>query len=303
MFNPSPVPPSKEARAWAVEQFGKGARVRAVRRLTGGITSAMHLLSIESANGERHDVVLRGWIDDDHIEGADRVMRESHILEQLADFDIPSPNVLAIDPTGSRCGNPSLLMSRLSGRIELTPRNPDLWLEELVAMLVRIHAADVAAPVAESWLNREKLIIPEWSERPHLWRDAIALMDEGPPVSEQTFIHHDFQQFNVLWKRGRISGVVDWIFGSTGSPSMDVGHCRLNLAVLYSSEQASRFLELYESASGRKVSPWWDVHELLVYLPGWGEFLQVQAGRLLRVDFAGMHDRVERTLADALRRV
>jgi len=127
-------------------------------------------------------------------------------------------------------------------------------------------------------------------------------MSEDPPVGEQTFIHHDYQQFNTLWQRGRISGVVDWIFGSTGSPSMDLGHCRLNLAVLYSSDHAGRFLELYESASGRKVVPWWDVHELLVYLPGWGEFLQVQAGRLLRVDFAGMHDRVEQTLADALRR-
>jgi aminoglycoside phosphotransferase (APT) family kinase protein len=302
MFNPSPVPPTTQARAWAAEPFGPGARVRSVRRLTGGITSAMHLLAIESADGERHDVVLRGWIDDDHIEGADRVMRESHILEQLAVSDLPTPNVLAIDPTGSRCGSPSLLMSRLSGRIELTPRNPELWLEELVAMLVRIHAADVAAPVADSWLNRERLIIPEWTKRRHLWRDAIALMDEEPPKGDVTFIHHDYQPFNVLWKRGRISGVVDWIFGSTGSPSMDVGHCRLNLAVLYSSERASRFLELYESASGRKVDPWWDVHELLVYLPGWGTFLQVQAGRALDIDFTGMHDRVEGTLAEALRR-
>jgi hypothetical protein len=84
---------------------------------------------------------------------------------------------------------------------------------------------------------------------------------------------------------------------------MDVGHCRLNLAVLYSSDYARRFLELYETASGRKVVPWWDVHELLVYLPGWGDSLQQQAGRRLDIDFIGMHDRVEATLADALRRV
>jgi aminoglycoside phosphotransferase (APT) family kinase protein len=263
----------------------------------------MHSLSIESAQGQRYHVVLRRWIDDDHIEGADRVMRESRILQQLADLDLPTPTVLAIDPTGARCGHPALLMTHLSGRVELTPRNPELWLEELATMLERIHRADVSAPVAESWLDRDKLIIPEWTKRREIWRDAIQLMGEEPPTGEETFIHHDYQQFNTLWKRGRVSGVVDWVFGSTGAPSMDVGHCRLNLAVLYSPDYARRFLELYESASGRKVNPWWDVHQLLVYLPGWGDFLQLQAGRLLSVDFIGMHGRVERTLADALRRV
>jgi aminoglycoside phosphotransferase (APT) family kinase protein len=302
MFNPSTDPPSKEARAWAAQLFGTGARVRNVRRLTGGITSTMHLLTIDAASGQRRDVVLRRWTDDDHVEGADRVMRESHILEQLADTDLPAPEVLAIDPTGEVCGHSALLMSRLSGRMELTPNNPALWLEELAAMLVRIHRARVSAPVAESWLNRDSLIVPDWSKRPEIWRDAIALVSEAPPSGEQTFIHHDYQQFNTLWKRGRISGVVDWVFGSTGSPSMDVGHSRLNLAVLYSSDYAKRFLDLYESAAGRTVDPWWDVHQLLVYLPGWGEFIQRQAGRLLRVDFYGMHDRVEATLADALRR-
>jgi aminoglycoside phosphotransferase (APT) family kinase protein len=303
MFNPSSDPPSKEACAWAAELLGAGAQVRNVRRLTGGITSTMHLLNIETASGQRYDVVLRRWTDDDNIEGADRVLRESHILEQLASTDLPSPEVLAIDPTGEVCGHSALLMSRLPGRMELTPRSPTLWLEELAAMLVRMHRADVAAPVAESWLNRDSLNVPEWSKRPEIWRDAIDMVTNAPPRGELTFIHHDYQQFNTLWKRGRISGVVDWVFGSTGSPSMDVGHCRLNLAVLYSSAYAKQFLELYESESGRTVDPWWDVHQLLVYLPGWGEFIQLQAGRLLRVDFNGMHDRVEETLVEALRRV
>ena len=302
MFNPSTAAPTKEARAWAAGLFGAGARVQRVRRLTGGITSTMHSLTIDAASGQRHDVVLRRWTDDDHIEGADRVLRESHILGQLAGTDLPSPEVLAIDPTGTACGDSALLMSRLSGRVELTPKDPALWLDELAAMLVRIHGANVAAPVAESWLNRDSLIVPEWSKRPEIWSDAIALVSQAPPSGEQTFVHHDYQQFNTLWKRGRISGVVDWVFGSTGSPSMDVGHCRLNLAVLYSSDYAKRFLDLYESASGRTIDPWWDVHQLLVYLPGWGEFIQLQAGNRLRVDFIGMHDRVETTLADALRR-
>jgi aminoglycoside phosphotransferase (APT) family kinase protein len=300
---PAISPPSKRSRKWVAEEFGAGATVVTVKRLTGGITSAMHLLTVVDANGQRHRAVLRRWMESEHTHGALWVRQEAHILEQLAYSDVPSPRVFRIDPTGSSCGEAALLMSHLPGRMELNPSNPDLWLEQFVAMLVRIHNLDVRAPEAESWLNRKSLLVPTWTTRPELWRDAIALMDEKPPKGEQTFIHHDYQHFNLLWQRGRISGVVDWVFGSMGSPSMDVGHCCLNLAVLYSSAHARRFLNLYERESGRTVSAWWEIHELLVYLPGWGDFLQVQAGRRKTVDFTGMHGRVEETLAGSLRRV
>jgi hypothetical protein len=54
--------------------------------------------------------------------------------------------------------------------------------------------------------------------------------------------------------------------------------------------------------SGTVVNRWWDVEGILKYLPGWGVFLQQQAGRRLTVDFEGMHERVEETLASALAR-
>ena len=295
--------PSKEAREWVATALGAGSRVAAVKRLKGGISSAVHLLTVDDVRGQRHEVVLRRWMDATHTVGAEWVKREAHVLEQLANTDLPVPRVLKIDPEGSSCGQAALLMSRLPGRMDLNPRNPQSWLDQLVTMLVRIHSAEVRAPEAESWLDRDNLVVPAWSKRPELWRDAFSLLIEAPPRNERTFIHHDYQHFNLLWQRGQLSGVVDWIFGSNGSPGVDVGHCRLNLAVLYSSEFAQRFLDLYERASGRTVTAWWDVHELLVYLPGWGKFLQLQAGSQKTVDFDGMHRRVEDTLARALLRV
>jgi aminoglycoside phosphotransferase (APT) family kinase protein len=300
---PEITAPPQAARAWVASEFGAGGSVVSVTRLRGGITSAMHLFTVEDAHGQRHRAVLRRWMDSEHVDGPEWVKREELVLEQLAGTDVPAPRVLRIDPTGSSCGEAALLMSYLPGRMELSPSNPEQWMEELVSMLVRIHALDVRAPEAESWLNRQSLVVPTWSKRPALWREAITLMEGEPPRDEQAFIHHDYQHFNLLWQRGRISGVVDWVFGSIGSPSMDLGHCRLNLAVLYSPAHARRFLDLYERESGRSVNVWWDIHELLVYLPGWGEFLQLQAGRHATVDFEGMHERVEETLADALARV
>jgi len=121
-------------------------------------------------------------------------------------------------------------------------------------------------------LNRENLVVPEWSKRPDLWRQAFEVVKVSPLVSSPCFIHHDYQQFNLLWRQGKLSSVVDWVWGSMGSPGLDVAHLRLNFSVLYSSELAQQFLDLYESMSGRVVERWWDVEGLLLYLPGWGGF-------------------------------
>jgi aminoglycoside phosphotransferase (APT) family kinase protein len=262
----------------------------------------MHGVSVVDAKGHHHRCVLRRWVDDHANDGPERVLGEARILESLERTDIPSPRLLAIDTNGDECDDSALLMSYLDGHVELTPRNPEDWLHQIASMLVRIHDTEIDAPVAESWLDRTRLTVPGWSGRPDLWREAFSLIEESPPVSTPCFIHHDYQQFNLLWRRGQLTSVVDWVWGSSGSPGVDVAHIRLNFSVLYSSELAEQFLDLYESISGTTVERWWDVEGLLKYLPGWGGFLQQQAGRRLSVDFGGMHERVEATLLSALRR-
>jgi aminoglycoside phosphotransferase (APT) family kinase protein len=301
-LQPEVGPPTEGALHWAAQSIASGATVTSVRRLKGGITSSMHALTVVDTIGRHHRCVLRRWVDGHVDDGPELVEREARVLESLERTDIPAPRLLGLDPSGEECGDPALLMSFLDGHVELTPDDPDDWVNQIASMLVRIHHAPIEAPIAESWLNRERLVVPEWSSDPDLWRDAFSLMEERPPVSPSCFIHHDYQQFNLLWRCGKISSVVDWVWGSSGSSTIDVAHARLNLSVLYSSELAQRFLDLYESMSGQVVERWWDVEGLLKYLPGWGGFLQQQAGRRLTVDFEGMHERVESTLRAALRR-
>jgi len=276
--------------------------VTSVRRLTGGITSAMHALSLVDPKGRHHRCVLRRWVSDHPSDGPERVAAEANVLNELERATFPAPRLLGTDVDGDECGHPALLMSYVDGHVELKPRDTEDWLVQIASMLVRVHDLEVNAPVAESWLNRDNLVVPPWSKRPDLWREAFSVIEDSPPASTPCFIHHDYQQFNLLWQRGRLTSVVDWVFGSSGDPGIDVAHLRLNLSVLYSSALAKQFLDLYESMSGTVVERWWDVEGIVKYLPGWGGFLQQQAGRRLKVDFEGMHERVEGTLASALAR-
>jgi aminoglycoside phosphotransferase (APT) family kinase protein len=294
--------PSEGALSWVAQSIAPGASVTSVRRLTGGVSSAMHAVSVVDAKGRHHRCVLRRWVNDLAKEGPEYVLREARILESLERTDIPAPRLIGIDANGDECDDSALLMSYLDGHVELTPRNPQDWLHQITSMLVRIHSTEIEAPTVESWLDRDNLIVPEWSTRPDLWREAFSMVEESPPVSNPCFIHHDYRQFNLLWRQGNLTSVVDWVWGSMGSPSIDVAHVRLNFSVLYSSELAEQFFDLYESMAGRAIDRWWDVEGLLKYLPGWGGFLQQQAGRRLTVDFDGMHERVEATLHSALHR-
>lgn len=293
--------PPETALRWVEQAAGPGSRVVSVRRLTGGITSATHALVIERPSGARTRVVLRRWVGSGRDEGPSAVGREWAALEGLARTGLPVPRAWAQDPEGSSAGDPALVMTYLPGRIELTPHDRAAWLHAMAEMLVRIHASDVPAPAYESWLRVGGLEVPRWSQRPELWRDAIEIAKTESPGYEPCLVHHDFQQFNLLWAAGRISGVVDWIHASTGPREADVAHCRLNLTLLYAPEVAEQFRLAYEALSGRTLDPWWDVAGLLLYLPGW-DFLQEQAGSRMVVDAAGMHERIEATLESALRR-
>ena len=239
---------------------------------------------------------------DDTPDAAQLVERERHVLRGLESTDVTAPRVLAADPTGESTGCPALLMTRVPGRIDLTPTDPEAWLRQIAGMAVRIHDLNVDAE-PYSWEELD-VPIPPWASRPADWR-AAAEMVRGPlPAHEVRFAHGDYQHFNFLWQRGRLTGVVDWAAAFRGAADLDVGHCRLNLAVLYSAELAADFLAAYEAEAGRRVDPYWDIRRATApAFEDWAAFIPIQVGRRARFDRAGMHRRVDELLAAALRRV
>jgi aminoglycoside phosphotransferase (APT) family kinase protein len=268
--------------------------------LTGGLTSLVHQVMVER-NGRRRPYVLRRWgPGGDHAEYAvGAVASETAILAALETTDIPAPRVVGATTDAAHAG-PAVLMTRLPGRVHLVPR--EHWLAQMAQMLVRIHALAIDARPFQSWLDRGQLSPPADESRPDLWRAAIALVAEERVPAHTCFVHRDYQHFNLLWSRERLTGVVDWIEASLGPPEIDVGHCRLNLAVLFSADIAERFRALYLAEAGRALDPWWDVHALLSYGDAWKRFLPIQIDGRAPLDIVGMTGRVEDLLERAMRR-
>lgn len=290
---PVPHPPDARAKAWIASVVHPRGRVVSVRRLRGGITAAVHAVRVKHPRGAT-TVVVRRWIGSP--DGADDVRREARVLSHLG---LPfAPELIAVDEDGSKGDVPAVVMSRLPGRVGLG--TDEEYLRNLAAVLPKIHALTLELPPYESWGSQREC--PSWAQRPDLWEAAFQVHAAKSPSGDVCVVHRDFQHFNVLWTRGQVSGVVDWVWASRGSPDVDVAHERLNLALLHSVEVAERFRLAYEAEAGREVDPWWDVHELVSYLPGWGHYLATQVNAAVPVDEQGMPSRVEALLAAVLAR-
>jgi aminoglycoside phosphotransferase (APT) family kinase protein len=276
--------------------------VTSPRRLQGGIASEVYGLTC-AVGGREQRVAVRRYVSDLPFEsGPPTIAGEASTLLQLEDRDVPAPRLLGSDPSGDVAGHPALVMTRLPGRLELQPDDPSLWTRALAEMLAAIHSLTVTAVPYEPWLDPATLEVPHWTDRPDVWRAAIELLASVPPPEPEGFVHGDYQQFNVLWNRGQISGVLDWTGSWTGPPDVDVAHARLNLVCLYGVERAESFRHEYESRAGRASSPWRDVAEFVGYVPRFAQTLRHQAARRMSLDSRGMTTRVEDLLCRALDR-
>ena len=307
-----PLPP--DTVAWVERQAGRGWRTVAARRLTGGIATATHELTLARRDA-RLRVVLRRpkdeWGPIDPHEMATQAATLEHVRAHAGDT-VPCPEVLAVagvDDTADR--RTALLMRKLPGRIDLDPVDRSSWLQQQADALAAIHAVPIRPStekrrdeVARFREHLRTLSPPPWSAHRERWAEALEAVDAvGPPTKTRTFGHGDFQHFNLLWSRGRLTGVVDWGSGRSYPPGRDAGHNRLNLVILYGSEVAEDFRRRYESAVGRAVDPWWDLVETLVFLPSWGDTIRLQVRGRIPFAVDAMHRRVDAHLPVLLDRL
>lgn len=247
---------------WAAEVAGP---ITGVRELAGGWTSTMMSLTCEVGD----DVVLRlmtrePW----RTHGEGLTTRESEVQQMLASTPVPAPRSRALDADGRECGYPAHLMSLLPGRVDVD-RVDACSLGRLADLLATIHNVEPTIEVRayQSWAWEAKFTVPPWATDPCVWEEAFALLRTDPPQYQPCFIHRDFQPRNVLWSEGRLSGVVDWVETSIGPAWLDVAHCCTNIAIGHGSRAADVFAAAYVARTGREPLPYFEVMDIVGFLP------------------------------------
>jgi aminoglycoside phosphotransferase (APT) family kinase protein len=299
--------PSTETLGWVAASMGPGSRVVGHSRLTGGINSAVHRLTVEQ-HDTRTFVVLRQY---PAGSVALRAAMEQEIanLEVVAGSGLPVPTIVATDVAGTATGGaPSLLMTRIPGHVHLDPAEHRPWIERIAELAARLHSVDLPAPTfrawADSWITPlGQFQVPVGARKPAVWRAAFDALELPPPEDDAVFLHCDYLPVNLLWSRGRITGLTDWNSIHRGSRAIDVGQCRRYLASLYSPEWAEELRTLYESIAGVRIHPWWDLYSLLHHDDNAPQAISRQVAGRRPVDVPGMTARVENAVEQALQRL
>lgn len=206
--------------------------------------------------------VWPGFLEDEPI----APQRELDALRFAVAHDAAAPNAIAADIIGEDIGDgiPAILMTFLPGRAMASP-DPS----RLAEAAAEIHAidADDFPHRYFPWFDGIFERPPSNAERPELWERALEVRAGGAPKYRPVFIHRDFHPGNVLWRRGRTTGVVDWANACRGPAGSDVATCRRNLLDWADADTADKFVAAYEVLTGEEVHPYWEIASVLEHGP------------------------------------
>jgi aminoglycoside phosphotransferase (APT) family kinase protein len=236
----SEVLPSAGALEEVRRLVGASAVIREVVRLEGGQHADTWRVDTDHPT---FSVVVRQFPLADSA-----ACREQRLLRSLDGLGGLVPVALSSDLDGRWSEHPTSLISCLDGESDITPSDPRAWARELGRALALVHGvaserlADLPS-VLDGRGSQAELHGPLAAEVRSRWSQIIG--------SPEVLTHTDYWSGNVVWRDGRLTGIVDWSSGARGPRGYDLGWCRLDLVLLFDERLADVFLAAYETTAGQ----------------------------------------------------
>lgn len=261
------------------QRLRPGCRLRASRRLTGGVSAIVHALELQDPEGRMQTVVVRQHADDDVKPRQQNVASMEHaLLGVLHAQGWPVPRPLLLDTTGALLAGPCLVMSFVEGSTEVPAEGVDANIDVMADTLVRLHRfpAEQLPPLPERLDPVPELhdYLPDSPasrdllQRLSAWSASVY---SGPPV----LLHGDFWPGKLLWQGARLTAILDWEDAALGDPASDVAGCRLELRWKYGLAATARLTQRYlrSSAIAAERLALWDLYvgsAAMRFMGAWG---------------------------------
>ena len=189
---------------------------------------------------------------------------EFRTLQVLHAAGLAVPRPLLLDADGVYFGEPCIVMTH-AGRPEVFPGDHDAWARGFAATLAAIHSISPRevdlSHLRRSTLDERRLQLESSfseADRRRLAGDPLAERivealereQRRQAPSPERLSHDDFWPGNVLWRRGRVSAVIDWSEAVIGDPARDVAQCSFELSLIGEPDDGARFVVHYAAAAG-----------------------------------------------------
>ncbi len=238
--------------------------------LKGGVSAQVTALEIELPDEQTRRLVVRrhGRVDLEHNPHV--AADEFKLLQLLHSEGLPTPIPYYLDQSGEIFPRPSIVIEYIEGEpiFELA-RVPDL-IAQFATYLLRIHRLD-CTKIYSSFLPIQESICSEMlRKRPTSdvedadeERLRAALKDAWPFSRQNTpvLLHGDFWPGNILWRDGRLVGILDWEDARVGDPLADVANSRLEILWAFGVDAMRQFTHRYQAMTTSDFTnlPYWDL--------------------------------------------
>ena len=229
---------SQEDKKFArlVRKIDPQSRLLRSWKLQGGVSALVTALEIERPDGQTQKMIVRQHGAADHKRNPRIAADEFKLLQFLHSAGVAAPEPYYCDQSGEIFVTPCIVIEYIKGEPEFAPSD--------LSEKLRQRPAIVDESLAEGRI-----------------RDTLEAVWPLPQRNRTVLLHGDFWPGNILWKDGRLAGIIDWEDAAQGDPLADLANSRLELLWAFGSEAMQHFTQQYLSMNPIDVTdlPYWDL--------------------------------------------
>jgi aminoglycoside phosphotransferase (APT) family kinase protein len=267
-----------------VQKFEPQSKLLRIWELKGGVSAQVTALEIERPGGYTQKMIVRqhGTVDlkyNPYI-AAD----EFKLLQLLHSIGLAVPEPLYLDQSSEIFSTPYIVIEYIVGETIFGSHDVADFIPQIAMQLYMIHEVGCATLDVSFLPLHEKRVAEMIGERPEKVDDAL---DEGhirdvlkavwplPQRNASVLLHGDFWPGNIIWRDGKIVGVIDWEDAALGDPLADLANTRLELLWAFGIDAMRSFTRHYQSMTAIDFTnlPYWDLCVALrpiSQIAGWG---------------------------------
>lgn len=237
--------------------------------LKGGISAQMTAVAYRDGDGRSQAIIVRRpspWMLEIHDHAA---QYEFDVLTAVRDAGALVPRAYFYDESGTVLPDPFLVIEYLPGEVVFRTNDVDGYGRQLAEQLVRIHAIDPQRPILRDLpqhaasLDQSILGDVELDESIDHGRvlEVLRPVWPLPAANAPALLHRDIWPGNLVWRDGRLAGVIDWEDAAIGEPLADVSVARLDLLWAFGWPMVDAFTSAYRQFTTIDMSqlPYWDL--------------------------------------------
>ncbi len=262
----------QDTRAFArlAHKMAPDSTLLRVWTLHGGISAQVTAIELQHADGQTRKLIVRQHGAADLARNPQVAADEFALLRIVHGAGVPAPAPVYLDQSGEIFETPVVVLEYIEGETVFALADaPDL-LPQFARYLAAIHRID-CTPHDITFLPDHAahwgIII---SNRPARLDDALSegrirdALEAAWPWTQRNpsgLLHGDYWPGNILWRDGRLVGIVDWEDAAIGDPLADIAISRLDLLWAFGAEAMDRFTREYAAVVAIDFAnlPYWDL--------------------------------------------